>query len=50
MADTSERLRALKNELNAIKNSSLTDSQFIQAKKDDGNRHILQQVKKSPSP
>jgi hypothetical protein len=27
--DTTDRLRQLKNELNAIKNSNLTDSQFL---------------------
>jgi len=30
---TADRLRQLKNELNAIKNSNLTDSQFLSSKK-----------------
>jgi len=30
---TTDRLRALKNELNAIKNSNLTDSEFINTQK-----------------
>ena len=35
--DTTDRLRQLKNELNAIKNSNLTDSQFLQQKRAERN-------------